>query len=145
MASYLRTVTDLPVRLAREGNREYFAGLLRLVNSSALVHADYGPYDAPGWEIGRISAQLSWNILLREVKGGECIIYRRFWEGKSDDERFKQPKPGYGYTAEAVEGREVQVVTPEVGELTLFNSRYVNFLAFLFLVLGFVFHLCEYC
>ncbi|KAJ4290807.1 hypothetical protein N0V90_010002 [Kalmusia sp. IMI 367209] len=108
VASYLRTVTNLPVRLACEGNQEYFAGLLRLINSSALVHADYGPYDAPGWEIGRISAQLSWNILLREVQGGECIIYRRFWEGKSDDERFKQPKPGYGYTAEAVEGREVQ-------------------------------------
>ncbi|KAL3480068.1 hypothetical protein BJX99DRAFT_221206 [Aspergillus californicus] len=136
VADYLRSVTNLPVRLAREsitpnpgtkdessGEGEYFAGLLRLINSSALIHADYGPFDAPGWEIGRISAQLSWNILLREVQGGECIIYRRFWEGKSDDARFKQKKPGYGYTREAVEGCEVQVVKPEVGELTFFNSR----------------------
>ncbi|KAH8722831.1 hypothetical protein GQ44DRAFT_761508 [Phaeosphaeriaceae sp. PMI808] len=52
--------------LAREGIQEYFAGLLRPINSSALVHANYGPFDAPGWEIGRIYAQLSWNILLRE-------------------------------------------------------------------------------
>jgi hypothetical protein len=124
VASYLQTVTALPVRLAREGKQEYFAGLLRLINSSALIHADYGAFDAPGWEIGRISAQLSWNILLREVQGGECVIYRRFWEGKSDDETFRQPSPGYGYRKEAVEGCDVQVVQPEVGELTLFNSRY---------------------
>ncbi|CAG8071282.1 unnamed protein product [Penicillium olsonii] len=123
VASYLHTVTTLPVRLAREGNQEYFAGLLRLINSSALIHADYGAYDAPGWEIGCISAQLSWNVLLREVQGGECVIYRRFWEGKSDDETFRQPSPGYGYRKDAVEGCDVQVVQPEVGELTLFNSR----------------------
>ncbi|CAG8117484.1 unnamed protein product [Penicillium olsonii] len=123
VASYLHTVTTLPVRLAREGNQEYFAGLLRLINSSALIHADYGAYDAPGWEIGRISAQLSWNVLLREVQGGECVIYRRFWEGKSDDETFRQPSPGYGYRKDAVEGCDVQVVQPEVGEFTLFNSR----------------------
>ncbi|KAL4868962.1 hypothetical protein BDV12DRAFT_168682 [Aspergillus spectabilis] len=123
VASYLSAVTNTPVRLAREGERSYFAGLLRLINSSALIHADYGPYDAPGWEIGSITAQLSWNILLREVQGGECVIYRRFWQGKSDDERFRQPAPGYGYRREAVEGVECQVVKPERGELTLFNSR----------------------
>jgi len=125
VASYLSTACDLPVRLAREGEQEYFAGLLRLINSTALIHADFGPYDAPGWEIGGITAQLTWNILLREIQGGECIIYHRFWEGKSDDEQFKQPKPAYGYRAEVVEGREVQVVSPEVGELTIFNSRCV--------------------
>ncbi|KAL4877900.1 hypothetical protein BJY04DRAFT_121749 [Aspergillus karnatakaensis] len=133
VASYLSSVTNTPVRLARETipsadgsgteQKSYFAGLLRLINSSALIHADYGPFDAPGWEIGSITAQLSWNILLREVEGGECVIYRRFWQGKSDDERFRQPAPGYGYRRESVDGVECQVVKPERGELTLFNSR----------------------
>ena len=40
----LQKLTGIPVRIAREGSKEYFAGLLRLINSSALIHADYGPY-----------------------------------------------------------------------------------------------------
>ncbi len=40
----LQQYTDLPVRIAREGDREYFAGLLRLINKSALLHADFGKY-----------------------------------------------------------------------------------------------------
>ncbi|KND86909.1 hypothetical protein TOPH_08467 [Tolypocladium ophioglossoides CBS 100239] len=64
----------LPVRLAQEDGKQYFAGLLRLINSSALIHADYGPFDGPEWEIGAITAQLTWNILLKEVKGGESVV-----------------------------------------------------------------------
>lgn len=40
----LERVIGLPVRIAQEGDREYFAGLLRLINRSALLHADFGPY-----------------------------------------------------------------------------------------------------
>lgn len=40
----LQTVMGISVGVAREGGKEYFAGLLRLINSSALLHADYGPY-----------------------------------------------------------------------------------------------------
>lgn len=40
----LQKVTEIPVRVAREGSKEYFAGLLRLINNSALIHADYAPY-----------------------------------------------------------------------------------------------------
>lgn len=34
----------MPVRLATEQDREYFAGLLRVINTSTLIHADYAPY-----------------------------------------------------------------------------------------------------
>jgi hypothetical protein len=40
----LQQATTLPVRIATEGDREYFVGLLRFINSSALIHADYAPY-----------------------------------------------------------------------------------------------------
>ncbi len=40
----LREICAVPVRIAREGDIEYFAGLLRLVNRAAKLHADYGPF-----------------------------------------------------------------------------------------------------
>lgn len=42
--SILQQSTDIPVRIAREEDREYFAGLVRMINKSALLHADFGKY-----------------------------------------------------------------------------------------------------
>lgn len=36
--------TGLCTRIAREGERNYFAGNLRVVDNSVQIHADYGPY-----------------------------------------------------------------------------------------------------
>lgn len=70
------------VRIALEDGSPYFAGLLRLMNRSALLHADYGPFvnlptlskvcnstreakpshivqDGPTWEVGVIMPQLT--------------------------------------------------------------------------------------
>jgi hypothetical protein len=44
VAKLLAQTSGLPVRTAMEGEREYFAGLLRTVNSTALIHADFAPY-----------------------------------------------------------------------------------------------------
>ena len=44
VARLVAEASGLPVRVAQEGDREYFAGLLRMINSSALIHADYAPY-----------------------------------------------------------------------------------------------------
>lgn len=114
------------VRLAQEdgedGPMSYFAGLLRMINHSALIHADYGGFDGPGWEIGRITGQLTWNVLLDEVQGGESVVHRRFWQGSEDDARFKM-KDSYGYDPAVVGGVEHQVLRPKVGQLSLFNPR----------------------
>ena len=40
----LHRVTGMPVRLAREDDKEYFAGILRAVSHGIHVHADYAPY-----------------------------------------------------------------------------------------------------
>ncbi|GAD98458.1 hypothetical protein SNOG_14103 [Paecilomyces variotii No. 5] len=119
----LQRATGLPVRIAREDDREYFAGLIRLINKSALLHADYGPYDGPQWEIGRIAAQVTWNILLKQVDGGESVVYDRPWEGPSDNAQFKDPPPGYGYSHSAVEGRASKTMKYDEGDLHFFNSR----------------------
>jgi hypothetical protein len=119
----LQQKTGLPVRIAQDNDREYFAGLIRLINKSALLHADYGRYDGPQWEIGRITAQITWNILLKQVDGGESVVYDRFWQGASDDTEFKNAPPSYGYSHRAVEGRALKKMSYEEGDLHFFNSR----------------------
>lgn len=115
----------LPVRLAQEDGKSYFAGLLRLINSSALIHADYGPFDGPGWEIGAIKAQLTWNILLKEVRGGESVVYNRFWKGKEDDDKYRDVTKSYGYSRDVIDGCESKKIAPIVGQIALFNPRSV--------------------
>ncbi|RYP35285.1 hypothetical protein DL767_003873 [Monosporascus sp. MG133] len=113
----------IPVRVATEGDRKYFAGLLRVINSPALIHSDYAPYDAPGWKIGQIVSQITWNIFLKQVRGGESVVYNRYWRGKEDDEVFKKTAPSYGYQTLAVENAEFKVIPAVEGDLTFMNSR----------------------
>jgi hypothetical protein len=123
VAKLVAEVSGLPVRIAQEGDRKYFAGLLRMINSSALIHADFAPYDGPAWEIGRIESQITWNILLSRVEGGESIIYDRAWRGEPDNKTFKKAPPSYGYTPLMVENHPFKVLQPMLGDLTFFNSR----------------------
>ena len=115
--------TGLPVRIAREDGRDYFAGLLRYVENSINIHADYGPYDGEGWEIGRVTGQLTWNILFRQVEAGDTIIYDRQWQGKADDVLFKRPAPSFAYSPVGLQGRIFKAMPALEGDLTLFNPR----------------------
>ena len=125
VCSILQEKTGLPVRMAKEGDREYFAGLVRVVDNTIQIHADYGPFQGPGWEIGEITGQLTWNILFKQVKGGDTIIYDRQWQGKTDDERFRKPLPSYAYSPAGMQGQIFKVMPPIEGHLTFFNPRYV--------------------
>jgi hypothetical protein len=78
--------------------------------------------DGPSWEISRVTAQLTWNILLKQVNGGETIVYDRLWQGESDDIAFKKSS-SYGYSPAVVEGTTFKVLPPKEGTCTLFNSR----------------------
>lgn len=119
----LRKASGMPVRLAKEGDRGYFAGLLRAIETERpfLLHADYGPYQGTKWEIGHISAQISWNILFKDIQGGETIIYDRPWM-QEDDSEYKKPN-SYGYSPRIVEGHPFKVVTPTQGDIYFINSQ----------------------
>jgi hypothetical protein len=119
----LHEVTGLPARIAKEGDMEYFAGLLRVMDYGVQIHADYGPYDGPDWEIGHLSGQLTWNVLLRQIPGGDTIIYDRPWQGKSDDVAFRKKLPSYAYSPSGLQGRIFKVMPPIETDLTFFNSR----------------------
>jgi len=110
-----------PVELATEPNgRSYFAGVIRIIGQ-ALIHCDWAPFDAPGWAIGSISSQLTWNIYYTLTdSGGETTIYNRPWT--NDFEAFANIED-YGYNPMAVDGFECQVIAPNQGELLLFNPR----------------------
>lgn len=84
--------------------------------------------DGPEWEIGRIIAQLTWNVLLKQVPGGDTIIYDRQWQGAADDIVFRKRFPSYAYSPSGLEGRIFKVMPAVEGDLTLFNPRYVLFL-----------------
>lgn len=109
------------VELAAEPDgRSYFAGVVRIINE-ALIHCDWAPYDAPGWAIGSISAQLTWNIYYTLTEsGGETTIFKRPWT--IDFEAFANTGD-YGYSPTAVDGLDRRVVAPEQGELMIFNPR----------------------
>lgn len=79
--------------------------------------------DAPNWKIGKVVSQITWNVLLKQVHGGETIIYDRLWRGKEDDEIFKKPFPSYGYQPLAIENAAFKVIPAVEGDLTLMNSR----------------------
>ena len=107
--------------LRNQKGQKYFAGIIRVINA-AMLHSDWAKRDAPGWENQRIKAQLGWNIYLQiGDNGGELVIYRRLWE--SADEVYKRTEGGYGYTDEVVSDAECVTISPDVGELVLFNSQ----------------------
>ncbi|KAJ8123797.1 hypothetical protein ONZ43_g338 [Nemania bipapillata] len=124
VATLLEEATGLETRIAREDGRAYFAGLLRAVKDYIQIHSDYAPYDGTDWEIGKITSQLTWNILLRQVPGGDTIIYDRQWQGESD-EGFRKAFPRYAYEPSGVQGSVFKALTAIEGDLTFFNSRYV--------------------
>ena len=47
VAQALSDITNVHVRIARDEDHEYFAGVLRVVNESGGIHADYGPFVCP--------------------------------------------------------------------------------------------------
>jgi hypothetical protein len=47
----LEVAAGIPARIATEGDQKYFAGLLRVINSSALIHSDFAPYVSIGQHI----------------------------------------------------------------------------------------------
>lgn len=101
-------------------NEQYFAGLVRNIHE-ALLHLDFAPRDAAGWDISKILAQASWNIILQDAEsGGQAVVYRRLW---NKDDESKKVQESYGYSMELVHGCQEVIITGEVGDFIVFNSQ----------------------
>ncbi|KAI9686196.1 MAG: hypothetical protein M1822_003851 [Bathelium mastoideum] len=119
----LQQMTDMKVQLATEDQREYFAGVLRAVDRGIGVHADYAPYEAAGWTIDQSVAQVTWNILLNQVPGGDTLIYDRQWQAPDDDIAWRKEFPRDSYHPQMLQGHPFKAMEAVPGDLTFFNPR----------------------
>ena len=108
-----------PVRPARRGERDMFAGLIREINQGAIMHFDEIVCEMPGVIDELPVAQLAFNVHLSAPElGGETRVFRKRW--RPDDEQFKD---GYGYVPEVVGDEPRAYVRADVGDAVLFDSR----------------------
>jgi len=99
---------------------KYFAGLVRVIGEG-LVHCDWAPHDAPGWLIGEVDAQITWNIYCQlPADGGTTYVYNRPWDESAEE--FLIPD-SYGYADGLVAACSRLAIVPSPGDLTFFNSR----------------------
>lgn len=122
----LHAKTQYPVRLAsNDRGEDYYAGLVRRIESGTLVHVDFAPAEQADWEVGRVKHQLSWNLYLRTTPGGggRTHVFNRPWAVEDDAYR----EGSYGFNARVVAGAEEATFEPEVGEIVIFNTRNYHF------------------
>jgi hypothetical protein len=70
--------------------------------------------------------QLTWNILLNPVPGGETEIYDRLWKAPDDDLAWRKSIATDTYHKKMLEGRPFKVMMAVPGDLTFFNPRLVS-------------------
>lgn len=98
----------------------YFAGIIHGIKADVPLHFDDARVVADGWSIAKVKNQASWNIVLREAKGGHStIVYRRYWRPSYDH----LEKDGYGYPHSVVKGAPSVKVQGKLGDLFFFNTR----------------------
>lgn len=118
----LAEVWDAPVQVAREEEYgDYFAGIIRLASKGIGLHADYAPFNTPGYAIDRITAQLGWNLFVEASgSGGVTTVHHAPWTPAMDG---TEPPQSYGLSRDAVAGAESFQYRPAAGDVVLFNSR----------------------
>jgi hypothetical protein len=107
---------------AEPDGRRYFAGIIRRSNQGLALHADFAPYQAPGYMVDRVDAQLAWNFYAETpAEGGITTLHDAPWT-------WTRSRPGevaenYPLPPEAVEGAQTFAYRPTAGEAWLFNTR----------------------
>lgn len=119
----LRDCHDGAVGLAIEPDgRRYFAGIIRKSNRGLALHADFAPYQAPGYMVDRVDAQLAWNFYVETpAEGGITTLHDAPWQ-------WTRTRPGevgenYPLPEAAVAGAQTFSYQPKAGEAWLFNTR----------------------
>lgn len=114
------------VRIAVENEKKYACGVIRIhdVGDFAQIHRDSVKYEAPNFEVSKISHQLSSVLYLQQSEtGGELKIYKKIW--KKSDERFREIE--FGYSKEVLEGCSNYIkIKPNQGDLILINPIYFH-------------------
>lgn len=120
-ADYIQRLTGNPVRIAEQDGNLYTYAIVRELQNSALLHADYAHFLDDKWSLSQIVKQFAWNIYLTDPQeGGEVVVYNHPWNRKDDEWQIGQT---YGYSREVVQGAERCAIQVHPAELVIFNSR----------------------
>lgn len=112
--------SDIQAEITKEGNEQYFAGLVRNMRE-ALLHLDFGQLDGKGWSIEHVTAQFAWNIVLQSTAfGGVTTVFNKQW--KPSLQQYKSTT-NYDYDLALVQGVDSVSYQGQTGDLTIFNSR----------------------
>lgn len=100
---------------------DYFAGIIRIASHGIDLHADYAPFNTPGYVIEHINAQLGWNLFVEAPgAGGITSVHNAPWTPVMDGDT---PPQSYGLDRSIVAGAQVFQYAPAAGDVVLFNSR----------------------
>ena len=117
----LADVWEAPVTVAADDGRPYFAGIIRFAGGGIALHADYAPFNMPGYSVASINAQLAWNLFVEAPEqGGVTTIYNA---PRTPTMTGSEPPKSYGLSREEMSGIEQATYCPRAGDVVLFNSR----------------------
>ncbi len=122
IALLARHAGGLVARAVEPDGRRYFAGIIRKSNEGLALHADFAPYQAPGYMVDRVDAQLAWNFYAEAPEqGGITTLHDAPWTwtpGHPGEVAENYPLPD-----SAVAGARTFTYRPRAGEAWLFNTR----------------------
>lgn len=116
----LREVWNGSVAIAAEGERAYYAGIVRATTDGIGLHADWAPGNSYDYSIGQIDGQLGWNFFAEGVTGGATTVYNAPWSAPGD---VKERAESYNLPRKMVDGATEFVYQAIPGDVVLFNSR----------------------
>lgn len=109
------------VDFAHEGDRPYFAGIIRSTSDKIDLHVDWAPVNSPDYAIGRVDGQVGWNFFAEELEsGGHTTVYNAPWDPPVTAGEI--PK-SYGLDHSLVEGAPSFVYRATAGDVVIFNTR----------------------
>lgn len=124
LSRLIETISQIwptPLALAQDQYGPYFAGIIRFASSGIGLHADFAPFNMPGYAVAHIDAQLAWNLFVEAPSsGGITTVHNAPWTPAMEP---GVPPQSYGLPRDSVEGRESFCYTPIAGDVVLFNSR----------------------
>ena len=117
----LQSIWPAQVMVAEDEYGPYFAGIIRFASEGIALHADYGPFNMPGYSVDKVDAQLGWNLFVEAPKaGGVTTIYNAPWTPEMAD---NEPPQSYGLSLDDHIEIETFNYSAAVDDLVLFNSR----------------------